>query len=314
MNSAPIALFVYNRLQHLQRTIEALLQNAEAAQSELFIFSDAAKTDAGAATVSRVREYIHRISGFSAVHIIEREFNFGLARSVIDGVSQICREHGRVIVLEDDMVTSPYFLKYMNAGLAIYYDDERVASIHGYLPPISASPPDSFFLRGADCWGWATWHNRWTGFDQDGTNLLNALEAANICYEFDLDDSYPYTDMLRDQVIGINDSWAIRWHASCFLRELFTLHPGISLVQNIGNDGKVSTHAKATDVFDVEISDHPINLDRIPIEENKEVREAFKTYFCTIQTPRLLGIMKLWRYIRRQAHRVQLRFSRASLK
>ena len=117
MNYAPIALFVYNRPQHTLETVQALLKNPECAQSDLYIFSDAAKNLDAQDAVSEVRAYVRQISGFQTISIIEREENWGLANSIIDGVTQLCRQYGKVIVLEDDLETSPHFLKYMNFKL-----------------------------------------------------------------------------------------------------------------------------------------------------------------------------------------------------
>ena len=125
----------------------------------------------------------------------------------------------KVIVLEDDLVTSPHFLQYMNDGLGIYERDDRVISIHGYSYPVHGKLPETFFLRGADCLGWATWKRGWDLFEDDGQRLLNELERRNLTRSFDFDGSYPYTQMLRDQIAGSNSSWAVRWYASAFLRD-----------------------------------------------------------------------------------------------
>ena len=181
----PIALFVYNRLGHTQRTIEALKQNILAENSGLIIFSDAPKSEAQTDAVQEVRKYIREIEGFQSVTIVEREANLGLARSIIDGVTTIVSKYGRIIVLEDDMVTSQYFLTYMNEALEKYADDERVVSIHGYVYPVKQSLPDAFFLPGADCWGWATWSRGWACFNSDGQFLLDELKRRKLIRAFD---------------------------------------------------------------------------------------------------------------------------------
>lgn len=145
MSYTPIALFVYNRPHHLRQTVESLLANPEARESKLFVFSDGAKDAKDTRSISEVRQYINQISGFSAVHYLERDENYGLSRSIISGVSQVCGEYGRVIVLEDDMVTSSHFLKYMNDALSLYEQDERVISIHGYVYPVTVPLPETFF-------------------------------------------------------------------------------------------------------------------------------------------------------------------------
>ena len=155
MKISPVVLFTYNRLEHTQHTVHALQKNLLASKSDLVVFSDAAKSDAQANSVAEVRRYIKQIGGFKSVTIFERETNMGLANSIISGVTSIVNNHGRVIVLEDDLVTSPYFLTYMNLALEKYADDDRIASIHGYSYPVKEQLPEAFFLSGAACWGWA---------------------------------------------------------------------------------------------------------------------------------------------------------------
>jgi len=275
---APIALFAYNRPVHLRRTIEALLKNAEARQSELFVFSDAAKSSDAAAEVDEVRRCIKRITGFVGVQVIQREENLGLARSIVDGVSQLCNEYGRVIVVEDDLVTSPYFLKYMNEGLDLYENDGQVISIHGYVYPVKTTLPETFFLCGADCWGWATWKRGWELFEYDGRVLVRELLERNLSHRFDFDGTYPFTEMLRDQIAGKNDSWAIRWNASAFLKRKLTLYPGRSLVFNIGLDG-TGTHSAETDEFSGVVADSPVAVERIAFRENELARQEIIKYF-----------------------------------
>jgi len=283
---APIALFVYNRPWHLRQTVEALLNNHEAPQTELFVFSDAAKGSSAEAAVEEVRASIRQISGFSAVHIIEREENFGLARSIIEGVSAVCKAYGRAIVMEDDILTSKYFLRYMNAGLDMYEHDQQVASIHGYVYPAGVPLPETFFIRGADCWGWAMWQRSWDLFEPDGKQLLQQLRQHNLTQRFDFNGAYPYTRMLEDQIAGNNDSWAIRWHASAFLQNRLTLYPGRSLVMNIGNDNS-GTHCTASIVFSGELAEEPVKVERIPLEENEIARQAFINFFRS-QRPSIL--------------------------
>jgi len=276
--NAPIALFAYNRPFHLRRTIEALLENPEARQSELFVFSDAAKNADTAADVEEVRHYIKRISGFAGMQVVQREENFGLARSIVDGVSRLCAEYGRVIVVEDDLVTSPHFLKYMNEGLDLHEDDDQVISIHGYVYPVKRALPETFFLCGADCWGWATWKRGWDLFERDGRVLLRELLERDLAYRFDFDGAYPFTEMLRDQIAGKNDSWAIRWNASAFLNGKLTLYPGRSLVSNIGLDG-TGTHPADTDEFSGAVADSPIAVKRMAFRENEVARQEIIKYF-----------------------------------
>jgi Glycosyl transferase family 2 len=277
MICAPIALFVYNRRIHTQQTIEALQNNMLAGQSDLTIFSDAAKSEAQSEAVQKVREYIHRIDGFKSVKIVERPINLGLANSIIDGVTKVVSQHGRVIVLEDDLVTSPYFLKYMNDGLNVYEKNEDVVSIHGYVYPID-NLSETFFLKGADCWGWATWKEKWAIFEPDGAKLLEELSRRDIAKRFDFNGAYPYSKMLVDQIAGKNNSWAVRWYASAFLKNKYTLYPGKSLVLNIGNDGS-GWHCGKTDFFTSEVSNEAIKVSPIAIEDNLNALFAIEHYF-----------------------------------
>lgn len=283
MTLAPIALFVYNRPTHTRQTVEALQKNALSKDSDLIIYSDAAKSDVQADAVNEVRQYVRQIDGFKSVTIVERETNFGLAHSIIDGVTTIVNKYGRIIVLEDDMVTSPYFLTYMNEALEKFADDDRVVSIHGYVYPVAQPLPEAFFLPGADCWGWATWQRGWACFNGDGQFLLDELKRRKLIRSFDFNGAYPFSEMLEGQIKGANDSWAVRWYAAAFLAGKLTLYPGRSLVHNIGNDNS-GTHCGESASLDAELSKTPISLNAIKLEPSQEGRQAFIRFFRQRQT------------------------------
>ena len=275
---APIALFTYNRLWHTQQTIETLKKNEWADASELFIFSDGPKAEPDRTNVQSVREYLITVTGFKKVVIVEKDKNLGLAQSIIAGVTEMVNKYGRVIVIEDDMVTSPFFLRFMNEALEFYKEEEKVISIHGYLYPVKAELPDTFFLKGADCWGWATWKRGWDLFERNGQKLLDELKTRNLTHRFDFNGSYDYTNMLENQVKGKNESWAIRWYASAFLKDKLTLYPGKPLIRNTGNDAS-GTHSGLSRVFDTIVSCKPVLIQKIPIEEDSAAREAIIKYF-----------------------------------
>lgn len=275
---APIALFVYNRPWHTEQTVEALKNNLLASKSDLVIYSDAEKTDKDKATVLDVRDYIKTITGFKSVTVIERKSSLGLAQSIINGVTDIIGKNGSAIVLEDDMVTSRYFLKFMNEALDLYKDEERVISIHGYVYPVQEILPETFFLRGADCWGWATWKRGWDLFESDGQKLLSDLRAKKLAHAFDFDGSFGYTKMLEAQIAGKNYSWAIRWYASAFLHNKLTLYPGVSLIANIGIDSS-GAHCGTTDIFETKVAEMPVNINPSEIIESISARTAIKRYF-----------------------------------
>lgn len=239
---APVALFVYNRPMHTRRAIEALQKNNLAKDSELFIFSDAPK-DAGAAqAVEAVRELMHGIGGFKSVTIVERERNLGLAASIIDGVTRLCRERGRVIVLEDDLIVSPFFLEYMNTALERYREDERVMQISGHMFPIDIpADTDAVFLPMTTSWGWATWQRAWRHFNSEAAGYEALKRDAKLRRRFDLDGAYDYSGMLERQLRGEIDSWAIRWYLNAFMLGGVTLFPVKTLVTNAGFDGS-GTH------------------------------------------------------------------------
>ena len=278
---APIVLFVYNRVNHTKRTIEALKRNELANQSEIFIYSDGEKNEYDMEKVKLVRGYINNIDGFKNITIIEREKNLGLAESIIDGVTKIVNLYGNIIVLEDDLVTSPYFLLYMNKALTMYKNNSEIASIHGYIYPIEGLP-ETFFIKGADCWGWATWRDSWSIFESDGKKLLNKLKNRNLQSEADFNNSYGYTKMLKNQISGRNNSWAVRWYMSAFLEDMLSLYPGKSYVQNIGHDAE-ATHCKfETDQFNIELNSQ-FKLSKINISEDVSSKLKIENYFKTIQ-------------------------------
>lgn len=281
---APVALFVYARPDHARRTVEALLNNPEAADTDLIVFSDAAKMPDKSGAVEEVRRYIDGIQGFRSVTVYRRPFNFGLAKSIIEGVTKVLTEYNSVVVLEDDMITSPHFLAYMNDGLTRYINDDRVISLHGYMYPVSDPLPEAFFLRGADCWGWATWRRGWALFNPDGQFLLDELRRQNSLNAFDFNGAYGYSAMLQGQIAGSNDSWAIRWYASAYLANKLTLYPGKSLVYNIGNDSS-GIHSGTSTALDVGVANSPIHLSGIQVEPSENAAKAVERFFRKKKKP-----------------------------
>jgi hypothetical protein len=279
---APIILFVYNRLDHTKKTIEALSNNLLANKSELFIYSDAAKDVSQPGDIDKVRSFIKTVKGFKSVTIIEREKNWGLAPSIIDGVTDIVNQYGKIIVLEDDLITSPHFLTYMNDALGLYENDSRVVSIHGYVYSVKKKLPGYFFLRGADCWGWATWKRGWDLFNPDAGCLLNEIKKQHLEKDFNFNNSYNYTGMLQDQIDGRVSSWAIRWYASAFLANTYTLYPGKSFVENIGFDGTGVHCGKVEDQKRELVSVYtPPTL--IEVKDSDNAKEIFADYFAANQ-------------------------------
>lgn len=277
---APIILFTYNRPQHALEAILSLSKNELASESELFIYSDGAKNHEDEVGVNETRKVIKGITGFNKVHIVERSENWGLARNVIDGVSFIVKKYGQVIVVEDDLVVSPYFLQFMNDALDTYRDEPQVGHIQAYDFTNDPTLPDTFLIKFTGSWGWATWERAWKHFNPDGKALLEELERRNLTYTFDFNGKYRYTRMLRRQIEGKNNSWAIRWNASLFIKDILSLNVGKSLVQNNGFDG-TGTNCGGDNLYRSNISKGPIKVERIhPIKENMAAREAFAQYYA----------------------------------
>lgn len=293
MMTAPIVLFAYNRPWHTEQTLRSLSENCLAGESELIVYIDGPKPGATTEQRSQIENVFQLIQAQTwckRLTVHRAKTNKGLANSVIHGVTETLRKHDRLIVLEDDMVLSPYFLQFMNEGLAKYEHTEDVISIHGYCVP-NDYPQPVFFLRGADCWGWATWRRGWELFNPDAAQLLQELKARKLTYDFDLLGSYAYTDMLRLQKEGKVDSWAIRWYASAYLQNKLTLYPSCSLVRNIGGDGS-GTHVKDDLLSSAGLSSHKIDLIEMALKEKKEVRRMIGQYYFKKLTA--VGKLKKW--------------------
>ena len=209
MSLAPIVLFTYDRLWHTQKTIEALKNNELASKSELIIYVDGAKNKSVYESVSQVRDYVETVDGFKKVTIITRDKNWGLANSIIDGVTQVIKKYGKVIVLEDDLVTSPFFLRYMNDALEFYKDEDKVMHVSGYIYPIDNNKlSDTFFIKPDTCWGWATWDRAWKYFKKDTDYYLNIFNKKMI-RDFNLNGSYDYFKQIKANKNGRIETWAI---------------------------------------------------------------------------------------------------------
>ncbi len=252
-NLAPVVLFVYNRPWHTRQTVEALQKNDLATESELYIYADGAKTPEALPQVQEVRSYLKTISGFKAVHIIERDRNMGIEENVIDGVTTIVNQYVKVIVLEDDIVTSPYFLQYMNECLEVYYNSSNVYTVNGFMFPIGNNKYHSFLSNLAvSSWGWATWKEKWNQLEIsfDDTTLIHSNQDLVNRFNFG---GYNYLALLE------LETWDIRWYYTVFLRNGLGVYPSKSLTYNIGFDGSGVHYTTEVQVEQL-LTDKPIEV------------------------------------------------------
>lgn len=279
MATAPILLFVYNRPQHTLQTLQALEKNILAQDSDLFIYSDAPKNESARNDVEEVRAIIQKKWHFKRVTLVLRQQNWGLAANVIDGVSQIVQQYGKIIVLEDDLETSAFALRYFNDALETYAHQEQVMQISGYGYPVKDLErlPETFFFRVANSWGWATWARAWAHFNPD-IQALTANFSKEQIYEFSIEGKENFWKQVQEFKAGKINSWAIRWYASVFIKNGLVLYPRNSLTQNIGNDGS-GTHTAAETTYQVQLATQEIKDFPKEITENKEAYQAIKYFY-----------------------------------
>lgn len=309
---APVALFGYDRDDHLQETIAHLQANEFAEKTAVYVFSDAAKNAAAEAGVHAVRQLARSLSGFESVTLIERDTNWGLRRSMIDGVAQVSKKHGRVIVLEDDIVTNPCFLRFMNEALEFYKDCQTVGSISGYVADYVSkkaglNPQDTFFHYRTNCWGWATWFDRWAKADWEATNWQLYFQSAAM-RKLLSQGGGDFLVMLRDSMEGRNQSWMARWYYHCFLHGMLTLYPGRSLVDNIGFDGR-GTHSRNANASACRRYRTPLEPRAaakfnfaLPVRVDEQFHKAMKRFWdppWLRNTPLVLTLRPLYHQIRK---------------
>ncbi len=257
MKLAPIVMFVYNRADHFEQTYEALCQCDEAKESELYIFSDGAKTEKDVSKVEAVRAAIREKEQrrqFKQVHIVESPENRGLAKSVIAGVTQVVGEWGSVIVLEDDCVPSKFFLKYMNQCLEHYETNQRIGSISGYVPQFFSDKEnyeDVFFAYRSCSWGWATWKDRWENVDWELKEMKAFYQDVKLVQRLNANGSDRFLRLYR-QTKGNGSSWSVRFGAHLVKKNMLTVYPKYSYVQNIGCDAS-GVHSKEEDAEKMQV-------------------------------------------------------------
>jgi GR25 family glycosyltransferase involved in LPS biosynthesis len=297
LSIAPIALFVYARPEHTRRTLEALAANVLAVQSDLIVYSDGARGERDIDDVYAVRDLIRAASGFRSVTLNERATNFGLARNIIEGVTEICDRYGRVIVLEDDIVTGPHFLSFMNDALDRYVDEKAVWHISGWNYHFEPSGlGDTYFWRVMNCWGWATWSDRWKCFSKEPKRLVESWSREKI-RRFNLDGTYDFWGQVTANDKGKLNTWAIFWYATIFEAGGLCLNPVRSFVRNIGNDGSGENCGKidpfAIDQVKGRNYEFPANIEESTLAVHK-VQALYKGIQVSLLQRALKQFMRLY--------------------
>jgi hypothetical protein len=288
MPLAPVIMFVYNRPEMAEQTLRSLQKNELAAQSDLFIYSDGPKDDATAGQIEKikkVREVIRREKWCGNVNIIERDRNMGLAPSVISGVSDAVNKFGKVIVIEDDVLLSPYFLNYMNDALNAYETNERILSVGSwnYFASGTGFPEDHFLFRYPDSIAWATYKRSWDLFEKDATDIYKKLKTKGLLNKFNGDGNAAYfEDMLNMQIKGNVNSWAIRWTATAILNNKLSVFPKISMSKHIGF-GAEATHEKSEVDYNanLKVSDQKLKIESLA--EIKEDEKALSSWISFVK-------------------------------
>ena len=285
MSYAPVAMFVYNRADHFKETYEALAKCEEAKRTDLIVFSDGAKNGKNAEGVEKVRAFAGEIkykNDFKSVKIIESPQNKGLAKSIVEGVTQVLKEYGRIIVLEDDCACSPYFLKYMNKCLDYYENNKKIGAISGYAPAIDFPKDykDNIFTAYRSCsWSWGTWKDRWENVDWELEGFSEFCKNPKLIKKLNSNGNDRFMRLYR-QTKGNGSSWSVRFGAHLVKNDWLTVYPRYSYIKNIGCD-ESGVHSKSEDaekmavdlsksIKDPKISDVPLN---------KQIQKTMKKHY-----------------------------------
>lgn len=275
MSLAPIVVFAYNRPDHLQRVLDALSKNRLAEESDLFVFCDGAKksaTEQDRSLVADCRLVARRVKGFKSLSVIERDSNYGLADNIICAVTDVVNKYGKVITLEDDVITSAGFLQYMNDALDVYENDERVMHVTGFMWHYHGWLPETFFYTVPECGGgWATWKRAWNHFSYDIESLYHYWE--NDWTAFNIWGGNALQKQLEGNYYGTLKTWFIRWYSVVRRMGGLTLYPNCPLTTNIGFDGSGTNCADSrSNPFSWTELARDIRVNRQPIKENAWAR------------------------------------------
>lgn len=284
-NLAPVVMFVYNRADHLKKTYDALSKCQEAKDTDLFIFSDGPKNEKAVSEVNEVRmllEEIEKKSDFKSINVRASTENKGLAKSIINGVSEIIEEYGKVIVIEDDSVASPYFLSFMNESLNFYENEKNIGAIAGYTPQFdypSGFKGDVFVsYRSCSC-AWATWSDRWKGVDWNLEKVEDFYKNPELIKKLNSNGADRFIRLYR-QTKGNGTSWSVRFGAHLVKNNQMTVYPRYSYIENVGCDAS-GTHSKIEDAekMMVDMSKAIESPTLILPEMNEEIQKIMKKHY-----------------------------------
>lgn len=306
---SPICLFVYKRFETTKLMLEALLACPECADSDLYVFMDEARNDSEAKSVEKVRELFDDLKGFKAIHPFPARMNKGMANSVIDGVTKVLSENESVIVIEDDIVVSPDFLTFMNAALDAYRDREDIWSISGYTPQLNelkrCNPQGVFLVPRAQCWGWATWADRWETVDWEVADFKRLARKKKLQQQFNRggNDLFRTLEMERRERI---ESWAVRWAYAASKQKKWTVNPVQSKTQNIGLKSSTSHVGWHDERHNVELQGNATIIDT-NVQPDEKLMRAFKKHHDLSIISRIGYFMRLhnlgYDFVKRLLHR-----------
>lgn len=305
----PLALFSYNRHEKVTLALESLSRCRRFEELKVVVYCDGPKRGEDQASVEGARRTVRQWQQRLGFDVVERTRNFGLAKSIVSGTTELCGLYGRVIVIEDDLVLAPDFLDYMLEALDKYENEANVYQISGYMFPVDhPDQPDAFFLPLTTTWGWATWARAWKHFDWNATGYVEGLQDPQVRRAFDFDDTYPYSELLRRRMEGKNDSWGILWWWSVFNSQGLVLHPRRTLVWLGGFDGSgthCGTESELQQVDQCSLSQpslsYPLVLPRGPSVDEAALQRIKEFLRLHAQQPAVGKIKRLFTNVRRRA-------------
>lgn len=286
---APIALFVYKRPKALEAVLEALEKNAFFKHTQVFAFCDGPRADESSVTLENISATRNLLKSWQAradLTIIENSENLGLYKQIPRGISYVLGRHDRVIVLEDDVLVSPFFLDYMNDALNCYAETDEVMQVSGFMFDVDVKLPETFFYNVNSCWGWGTWKRAWQYYEDDPTSLLKRLTKVEgfSPYDFNGGQNNCFYDQLVKNHLGDLKTWAVKWHTSMYLRDGYCLHPRKTLVKNIGFDAEGTNCLGADSRYEGDFTDRSISVEKIPVEKCQKAYEAVSAVFSGATT------------------------------